>query len=369
MGALDGLKVLELGGIGPGPFCGMLFADMGADVVTIDRGGWEGSRGFVIPSRFDCCNRNKRSVTLDLKSGQGSAAALSLAQRADVVIDPFRAGVAERLGLGPETCQRLNPRLVYGRITGWGQEGPYASMAGHDLNYIAISGALAAMGPPDRPPAIPLNLVGDFGGGALYLAFGILCALRDAEKSGKGQIVDAAMIDGVAGLMTGLYGFRSMGLWKDDRGSNFIDGGSHFYQVYETRDGKFITIAAIEEKFYRILVDKLELDPAGLPGQFDVGSWPAMKERFTAIFREKTQAEWCLHFEGTDACFAPVVPMSEAPLHAQNAARAAFEELGGVLQPVPAPRLSRTPGTLRHAPPEPGNGNSTVFSDWDAVAP
>lgn len=357
------VRVLELGGIGPGPFCGMLLADMGADVVRAERGEWSGLGMADTAPEYDLTNRNKRSIAVDLKTGDGIATVLRLAAAADILIDPFRPGVTERLGLGPADCHAVNPRLVYGRMTGWGQDGPLAPRAGHDLNYIALSGALHAMGTA-AGPAIPLNLVGDYGGGALYLAFGLLCALHEAQRSGQGQVVDAAMTDGAASLMTIFYAMRQSGGWPGSRGENVLDGGAPFYQVYATADREYISIAAIEPKFYRELLQRLEIDPDTLPPQFDRGQWPAMRDRFAALFRTRTRAEWCALLEQHDVCFAPVLSLDEAPRHAHNLARGTFQDLAGVLQPGPAPRLSRTPGRLhRHAPAR-GQDGDEILQDW-----
>ncbi|GAC1338400.1 MAG: CaiB/BaiF CoA-transferase family protein [Myxococcales bacterium] len=360
-GPLSGVRVVEFAGIGPGPFCGMMLADMGADVLRVDRPA--SKRQGAIDTGRDLANRGKRSIVLDLKTPAGTAAALQLCAAADLLVEGFRPGVLERLGLGPERCWEHNPRLVYGRVTGFGQDGPLANAAGHDINFIALSGALHAIGPAARP-AIPLNLIGDYGGGGMMLAFGLVCGLLEARRSGRGQVIDAAMIDGVSALLTPIFGMKQMGLWTDQREQNLIDGGSFFYGVYETGDGQWISIGPIEPQFYAELLGLLDLDPAEFSPQFDVSRWPAWKERLAAVFRTRTRAEWCAKLEGTEACFAPVLSLEEAPEHPQQRARNGFLEVGGVRQPAPAPRFSRTPGTVRSPPPAPGEGAAAALSDW-----
>jgi alpha-methylacyl-CoA racemase len=362
-GPLRGIRVVEMAGIGPGPFCAMLLADLGADVVRVDRIDSR-DRGVDFPPRFDLLNRNKRSVALDLKSEAGRAAALRLVARAEILIEGFRPGVMERLGLGPEACRAVNPRLVFGRMTGWGQEGPLAGAAGHDLNYIALAGALAAIGRPGERPAIPLNLVGDFGGGALYLAMGVLAALIEARLSGQGQVVDASIVDGTASLMTMLLAMRQMGAWPGGRGENLLDGGAPFYDCYETRDGRHIAVAALESRFYAELLDRLGLKDAALPHRHDRGGWGALRERFAEIFRTRTRDEWCRILEGTDACFAPVLGLDECAAHPHNLARGVFVTVEGVVNPAPAPRFSRTPGRLGRPPPAPGADTLAALADW-----
>jgi alpha-methylacyl-CoA racemase len=362
-GPLRGIRVVEMAGIGPGPFCAMLLADLGADVVRVDRIDSR-DRGVDFPPRFDLLNRNKRSVALDLKSEAGRAAALRLVARAEILIEGFRPGVMERLGLGPEACRAVNPRLVFGRMTGWGQEGPLAGAAGHDLNYIALAGALDAIGRPGERPAIPLNLVGDFGGGALYLALGVLAALIEARLSGQGQVVDASIVDGTASLMTMLLAMRQMGAWPGGRGENLLDGGAPFYDCYETRDGRHIAVAALESRFYAELLDRLGLKDAALPHQHDRGGWSALRERFAGIFRTRTRDEWCRILEGTDACFAPVLGLDECAAHPHNLARGVFVTVEGVVNPAPAPRFSRTPGRLGRPPPAPGADTLAALADW-----
>jgi alpha-methylacyl-CoA racemase len=363
MGPLAGIKVVEMAGIGPGPFCAMLLADMGADVVRVDRTA-ETDLGLVVDRRRDVLRRGRRSVALDLKQPQAVAACLKLIGKADALVEGFRPGVMERLGLGPEPCFKQNPKLVYGRMTGWGQTGPLAAAAGHDINYIALSGALHAIGRQGQKPTPPLNLVGDFGGGALYLAFGIACALLEARRSGQGQIVDAAMTDGAASLMAMFYGLRDQGLWTDGRGENFLDGGAPWYDVYETKDGQHVAVGAIEGRFYRELVRLLGLEGEKLPGQYDRGRWPELRQHFAGAFLTKTRAEWQAAMEGTDACFAPVLSMAEVPKHPHNRARGAFIEVEGVAQPAPAPRFSRTPGEVQRPSPAPGQHSAEVLAEW-----
>lgn len=357
-GPLAGLKVIEFAGIGPGPFAAMLLCDMGAEVVRIDRKG--GREGF----KFDVTRRGRRSLALDLKAAEGAAAALKLIAKADALIEGFRPGVMERLGLGPEPCLLANPRLVYGRMTGWGQDGPLAEAAGHDINYIALSGALAAIGRAGGPPVPPLNLVGDFGGGALFLAFGVACALLEAARSGKGQVVDAAMTDGAASLMSVFYGLSAAGIWKLERGANHLDTGAHFYNVYETADGKFVAIGAIEPQFYALLREKLGIKDAAFDRHMDRAAWPELKAKLAAIFKTKTRADWCALLEGSDVCFAPVLDMAEAPHHPHNRARGTFIEVDGVVQPGPAPRFSRTPGAVQGPPAKIGEHTEQVLSEW-----
>ena len=361
MGPLAGVKVVEIAGLGPGPFCAMLLADMGADVLRVERAGG----GFAIaePKR-DLMNRNRRSVAVDLKHPRGAEVVLRLCARADALIEGFRPGVMERLGLGPDDCLARNPRLVYGRMTGFGQTGPLAKAAGHDLNYIALSGALHAIGRAGEKPVVPLNLVGDFGGGGMLLAFGVACALFEARGSGRGQVVDAAMVDGSSLLMTLFHGLGAMGLWSDARGTNLLDGGAHFYDTYETKDGRHVSVAALEPKFYAELVRLTGADPARFASQLDPSTWPALRDELAALFRTKTQGEWCALLEGSDACFAPVLSMAEAAAHPHARARSAFVEQDGVTQPAPAPRFSRTPPELRRGPPSPGEHTDTALADW-----
>lgn len=363
MGPLEGYRVIELAGIGPGPMCAMLLSDMGAEVLRVDRPA-ESGLGVQTPSEFALLNRGRRSVAIDLKQKEGVELVLKLVERADALIEGFRPGVAERLGLGPKECLGRNPKLVYGRMTGWGQEGPLAQASGHDINYIALVGALHSIGCEGGPPVPPLNLLGDFGGGALYLAFGMVCGLLEATNSGKGQVVDAAMVDGVASLMTFFWGLKAAGLWSEQRGTNVLDTGAHFYNVYETADGKYVAIGAIEGKFYRELLRLLGIEEEGLPDQLDKSSWPEMRCRLQAVFRTKTRDEWCAILEGSDACFAPVLSMEEALNHPHNRARGTFIEFDGVVQPAPAPRLSRTNPEIQRPPAERGEHTLEALSDW-----
>jgi alpha-methylacyl-CoA racemase len=341
----------------------MLLADMGADVVRVDRTHDVGTAAGE-NDRRDPYGRNKRSIAIDLKRAEGVSALLQLVEAADALIEPYRPGVMERLGIGPDVCLARNPKLVYGRMTGWGQEGPLAQSPGRDLNYIALSGALYSMGPAERPPVPPLNLVGDLAGGALYLAFGLVCGLMEALQTGRGQIIDATMIDGANGLMTGVYGYRQSGRWSRQRGGNFLDGGAPFYSTYETRDGKFVSVAAIEAAGYAQLLFLLGIDSVSLPPQNDPAGWTYVRSRITASFLTKTRDEWCGVFADSDACFAPVLDLDEAPAHPHNVARDAFVMFGGLLQPRPAPRFSLTPASLYRAPPAQGQDSRSILSEW-----
>ncbi|MGD0670828.1 MAG: CaiB/BaiF CoA-transferase family protein [Candidatus Binatus sp.] len=363
MGVLSGYRVIELAGIGPGPMCAMLLSDMGADVLRIDRTADAGV-GIAMDAKYSLLNRGRRSVALDLKRPEAIEAVLRLVAKADALIEGFRPGVTERLGLGPDHCLARNPRLIYGRMTGWGQEGPLAHASGHDINYIALSGALHSIGRKGEAPVPPLNLVGDFGGGALYLALGVVAGLLEAQKSGQGQVVDAAMVDGAASLMTLIYGMHGLGIWNNERGDNILDTGAHYYDVYETRDGKYVSIGAIEAKFYEELLRLSGLKGEQLPHQQDRNSWPAMKERLKTLFRTKTRDEWCKIMEGSDVCFAPVLSMDEAPRHPHNLHRGTFVEQGGVTQPGPAPRFSRTPSAIQRPPATPGEHTEAALRDW-----
>jgi alpha-methylacyl-CoA racemase len=364
VGPLAGVKVLELAGIGPGPFCAMLLADLGAEVVRIDRAqNVRGGDPSTPPA--DVLNRGRRSIGVDLKQADGVATVLDLVEQADALLEGFRPGVMERLGLGPDVCLARNPKLVYGRMTGWGQDGPYAHTAGHDINYIALAGALEPIGRRGEAPVPPLNLVGDFGGGGMLLALGISAALVEAGRSGKGQVVDAAMVDGSAVLTTMFHAFRAMGIWEDARGSNLLDTGAHFYDVYETADGRYVSIGSIEPQFYAELLEHTGLaGEEDLPWQHDKVHWPALKERMAEIFRGKTRDEWCEIMEGTDVCFAPVLSLAEAPQHPHNVHRETFTELDGVVQPSPAPRFSRTPGEIQCPPAHAGQHTDEVLSAW-----
>jgi len=363
MGALSGYRVIELAGIGPAPMCAMMLSDMGAEVLRIDRTA-DAGLGIAMETKYNLLNRGRRSVAFDLKRPEAAEALLRLVERADALIEGFRPGVMERLGIGPDQCLARNPRLVYGRMTGWGQEGPLAHAAGHDINYIALAGALHSIGRTGETPVPPLNLVGDFGGGALYLALGIVTGLLEAQKSGKGQVVDTAMVDGVASLMTAIYGMRGAGVFTDNRGENMLDTGAHFYDAYETSDGKYICIGSIEAKFYEELLRLSGLKGEELPRQLDRKSWPAMKERIAKLFRTKTRDEWCRIMEGSDVCFAPVLSMEEAPRHPHNRQRATFVEENGVIQPAPAPRFSRTPSAIQRPPARPGEHTEEALRDW-----
>jgi alpha-methylacyl-CoA racemase len=358
-GPLNGVKVLEFAGIGPGPFCSILLSDMGADVVRIDRKG--GRMGF----KNDIPARGRRHVVLDLKEANDVAVALEMIGKADVLIEGFRPGVMERLGLGPDEALKRNPRIVYGRMTGWGQTGPLAVVAGHDLNYIALTGALHAMGRKDDAPAPPLNLVGDYGGGALYLAMGVCAALFEAARSGQGQVIDAAITDGAASLMSVIYGLRASGIWSDGRDENLLDGGAHFYDVYKTKDGKFVSIGSIEPQFYALLLEKTGLkDDPKFAAHMVKPEWPELSVKLAEVIATKTRDEWAAIMEGTDVCFAPVLSMAEAPTHAHNLARGTFVEVAGLTQPAPAPRFSRTPSAIQGPPGGMGATAEEVLAEW-----
>jgi alpha-methylacyl-CoA racemase len=356
-GPLKGVKVVEFAGIGPGPFCGMLLSDLGADVVRIDRKG----PGRASPA--DITARGRRSIALDLKKPEAVETCLRLMDEAEIIFEGFRPGVMERLGLGPEVALKRNPKLVYGRMTGWGQTGPLAQAAGHDINYIAISGALHAIGLGDKPVP-PLNLVGDFGGGALYLAFGLLAALTHARATGQGQVVDTAMTDGAASLMSMFYGMKAMGVWNGDRRANLLDGGAHFYDTYACSDGKWIALGSIEPQFYALLLEKAGLSDPAFGAQMDRSAWPDLKAKLAAVIAQKTRAEWTAIMEGTDICFGPVMDLDEAPLHPHNVARETFVTVSGVVQPAPAPRFSVTPGQIQGPPPAIGANTETALADW-----
>jgi alpha-methylacyl-CoA racemase len=363
MGPLAGIRIIEIAGIGPGPFCAMMLADMGADVIRVDRASQVSGGDPEVPPA-DVLNRGRRSIGIDLKSPEGVETLLRLVERADALLEGFRPGVAERLGFGPDVCLARNPRLVFGRMTGWGQEGPYAHAAGHDINYIALAGVLAHLGRADQPTP-PINLVGDFGGGGMLLAYGLVCGLLSASRTGKGQVIDAAMVDGSALLMTMIWAFRHMGIWDEARAVNMLDTGAHFYDTYETADGKWVSIGSIEPQFYAELLRLSGLgEQEGLAPEMDRSQWPAMKERLRTIFRSRTQAEWNEIMEGTDVCYAPVLTMSEATRHPHNVERGTFVEVAGLVQPAPAPRFSETPGGIQRPPAHPGQHTDEVLADW-----
>ena len=356
MGPLKGLQIIEMAGIGPAPFCGMVLSDLGANVIKVDRVSAAGS-----VSRQEASNRGKKSIAVDLKTPKGIEIVLNLVEASDALFEGFRPGVMEKLGLGPDVCLQKNKKIVFGRMTGWGQEGPLAHAAGHDINYISLSGVLATIGRPGSPPVPPLNLIGDYGGGGMLLALGLVAALFETKSSGKGQVIDAAMVDGSALLMTMIYTMRGMGLWKDSLGSNFLDGGAHFYDTYECKDGKYISIASIEPKFYQLLREITPLEDSIFDDQLSRESWPEQKKALKEIFLKKTQQEWCGLMEGTDICFAPVLNMAEAPEHPHNKARGAFIELEGIVQPAPAPRFSRTAPEVYPAPAYVGEHTEEVL--------
>jgi alpha-methylacyl-CoA racemase len=364
-GPLQGLRVLELAGLGPAPHACMVLADLGADVVRVERP----ERFEMIDPSRDVVLRGRRSVAADLKSPLGVATVLGLAERADVLVEGYRPGVAERLGVGPEACRERNPRLVYGRITGWGQNGPLSSSAGHDLNYLSITGTLAAIGRDGERPVVPLNLVADFGGGSMLLLVGVLAALVERERSGQGQVVDAAMVDGVALLSATLWSYRAQGSWSDDRGTNVVDGGAPFYDTYLCADGGYIALCSIEPQFYASLLERLGLDATTLPAQMDRTGWPVLRQLFGKIIATRSRDEWVAVFDGTDACVTPVVTLAEAALQPHLRARGTLVHRDGVLQPAPAPRFSRTPPTMPTGPREAGVDTAAVLADWDVVVP
>lgn len=362
MGPLKGVKIIEVGGIGPGPLCGMFLSDMGAEILRVDRLGYEGL--FPLDTKYDPLMRNRKSVRMDLSRPEGIETMFKLIERADALQEGFRPGVMENMGLGPDVCLKRNPKLVYGRMTGWGQDGPLSSASGHDINYIALSGALHAIGRPGEKPVPPLNLVGDFGGGGMLLAFGMACALFEAQRSGQGQVVDAAMVDGAAALMGMMYGMKAGGMWQDERGVNLIDGGAHFYDTYETADGKYVSVGSIEPQFYALLLKHTGIDDPDFKNQMDMSNWPGNKEKITAVFKAKTRDEWCGIMEGTDICFAPVLSMEEAPEHPHNKARNTFVQVGEVMQPGPAPRFSRTQPDVPAAAPKYGEHTESALAGW-----
>ncbi|BCL24243.1 CaiB/BaiF CoA transferase family protein [Streptomyces tuirus] len=360
-GPLTGVRVVELAGIGPGPFAAMLLADLGADVVRVDR---PGGPGLAIDPAYDVTNRNKRSVVVDLKAPDGPGRVLDLVARADILVEGYRPGVAERLGVGPGDCHARNPRLVYGRMTGWGQDGPLAQRAGHDIAYIAPTGALGMIGRPDEPPAIPANLLGDYAGGSLYLVVGVLAALHHARANGTGQVVDAAIVDGTAHLATMIHGMLAAGGWQDRRGANLLDGGCPYYGTYETADGRYMAVGALEPQFYAEFLALLGVEDQD-GARKDVARWGELRERVAARFKSRTREEWTAVFDGSDACVAPVLSLREAPHHPHLAARGTFTDHGGITQPAPAPRFSATPTSVRTGPARPGADTADVARDWD----
>lgn len=364
MGPLSGVKIVELAGIGPGPFAGMMLSDMGADIVRVDRAAGVNPAAFDLPN-FELMNRGRRSIGVDLKHPEGREVVLRLVEQADALIEGFRPGVTERLGLGPDDCHARNPRLVYGRMTGWGQDGPMAHAAGHDINYIALAGALAHFARDGGQPTPPINLVGDFGGGGMLLAFGIVCGVLEARASGTGQVIDAAMVDGAASLMAMVWSFRKLGIWDETRpGTNLLDTGAPFYDTYETADGQWISIGSLEVQFYAELIEKLGLAGADLPAQNDRDRWPELRAAFTAAFRSKTRAEWDEIMLGSDVCYAPVLTMSEALADPHLRARGTIVERNGVDQPAPSPRFSRTAPEIVRDAPWPGQHTDAVLGDW-----
>lgn len=361
MGPLTGMKVIEIGGIGPGPFCVQMLADMGADVIRIERGS---TLGLPLDIKFEIWHRGKRPLKINIKTEKGVQCVLKLIEQADALVEGFRPGVMENLGLGPDICLERNPKLVYGRMTGWGQDGPLSQAAGHDINYISLSGVLHAIGRPGEKPVPPLNLIGDFGGGGMLLAFGIVCGIFEANKSGKGQVVDASMVDGSAALMGMFYGMKAAGIFNDNHGTNLLDGGAHFYDTYETADGKWIALGSIEPQFYQLLLELAEIKDPIFENQFDIARWPEMKEKIAQIFMTKTRDEWCDVMEGSDICFSPVLASEEVVDHPHNIARKTFVEFDGVLQPAPAPRFSRTKPEIQSPPTKADENSHQVLLNW-----
>jgi len=364
---LSGLRVVEIASLAPGPFACTVLADLGAEVLRVDRTDGVPAEFLATPPP-DPLGRGRRSVAVDLKHPDGAEVVLRLVERADVLVEGFRPGVCERLGIGPEVCLARNPRLVYGRLTGFGQDGPLAGVAGHDITYLAYAGALWPVGPADRPPVPPLNYVADFGGGGMLLVAGVLAALWERERSGRGQVVDAAMVEGSALLTAMLHGWRAGGLWRDERAANLLDGAAPFYTCYVCADGRYVAVGALEPRFYAELLRGLELVPEDLPDRSDPANWPALRERFAAVFATRTRDEWAARFEGTDACVAPVLSPAEAVEHPHLAARRVFVDVAGLPQPGPAPRLSRTPGAVRGPAPHPGQHTTTVLTEWGFTA-
>ncbi len=363
MGPLHGVRIVEIVGLGPGPFAAMMLADMGAQVLRIDRTDRAATGGPYAKPELDIMNRGRPNAAVDLKRPEGVELVLRLLERSDGLVEGFRPGVMERLGLGPDVCLERNPRLVYGRMTGWGQDGPMARQVGHDINYLALSGTLSCIGRAGERPVPPINLVGDFGGGGMLLAFGMACALVERHASGRGQVVDAAMLDGVGVLSAALHGMQQSG-FQFERGTNLLDGGAPYYDVYETKDGRYVSIGSLEPPFQAQLIEVLGLQDEALPHPLDRASWPALSERFAAIFRTRTRDEWCEAFEGREACFAPVLELDEARAHPHNVAREAYVKVGDTLQPAPAPRFSRTPGAVRSPAVGAGHDTDTALADW-----
>ena len=359
-GPLSGIKIVEFAGIGPGPFCGMILADLGAEVIRIDRASQHGQGNSI-----DFQHRSKSSLSADLKNPKTIVEIKKLLSSVDGLIEGFRPGVMERLGLGPEECLKINSNLVYGRMTGWGQDGPLSKTAGHDINYIALTGALELMGRKDDTPPPPLNLVGDFGGGGMFLALGIVSALLNIKQGGKGQVVDAAMVDGASVLMSMFYAFKASGFWLEERESNMLDGGAHFYDTYECSDGKFLAVGAIEPQFYLVLLEKLEISDEKFQNQHDRNQWPDLKEIIKGKIKEKTRDEWANIFDGTDACVAPVLNLSEAPKHSHMKARNAFIDIDGTIQPAPAPRFSETVSKIKHPALKAGENNDEICAEYN----
>lgn len=358
MGPLSGYRIIEVVGIGPGPFAGMMFADMGADVIAVDR---PGAGGTSLP--VDINRRGKRSIELDLKSEDGKATFLKLCGTADALVEGFRPGVMEKLGLAPDDVAAANPKLVYGRMTGWGQTGPLASTAGHDINYIALSGALHAVGPADGPPTVPLNLMADYGGGGMMLAFGLVCALLEAQKSGKGQIIDVSMVEGSSALMSVFHSLMASGMWAPKRGVNMLDGGAHFYSTFETADGEYVSFGAIEPQFMQVFIEKTGLDASWMQNHMSPPEWPRLKTELTELFKAKTSAEWQALLAGSDACFAPIIPFWEAHTHPHNAARESFVEIDGLMQPAPTPKFSRTEPKISNGPAKKGADTDAILKE------
>lgn len=363
MGPLHGVKIVEMSNIGPGPFCAMLLADLGADVIRVSRQTTT-DLGFDVEPKFDLVNRNKQAVAVDLKRSEGVALVKDLIASADMLIEGFRPGAMERLGLGPDVCHEINARLVYGRLTGWGQNGPMAQMAGHDINYISMTGALAAIGQQGGPPVVPLNLVGDFAGGSLFLAMGLLAALIESRQSGQGQVIDAAMVDGVANLMAMHLGYRQAGMWHNRRGSNMVDGGSPYYATYETSDGKYMAVGAVEQRFYKLMIQGLGLSLEALPGQNDQSRWPDLRAAIAAAFKTRTRAEWTSVFANSDACVTPVLDIDECLSHPAMTERDVFASHDGVVGPNPAPRFSRTPAEVRCGVMDPAKTSHAALRNW-----